>query len=337
MNCYFSYREEILKFLKAKHGKIAGGYTFSADISFDMNARNSDISKLCIYSCDSGAEEIVLVCKGRNRDKIVYCQGDNEVILFDELTAFAKYLELCERKNRSEDGFITFAKSQICHDSESADGNNQIVNEKADNLETIEIDSDMSGFIHDNDRITITEEDFEQMRIPDKIIIDDKVIEAENINLEIIRTVQQHLYSGDYGRIEVTNFGYMVHKKRRYLSHEDSLVFQCENGKAFMCYFDGKNLNTNIFYDNRNDAGSLPSELVPTVIFRGRKQSEQHILYDRSKLVKVLLELLFTGSVSYEKNVSTMDKGFFSTLYFSNKNAYLRSKNEIGEFNYELF
>lgn len=332
MNGNYSYREEILKFLKVKHSKIGSNYTFSADIFSDMRAQNSDMSKLCIYSCASEPAEIMLVCKGRDKDKIIYCQGNNETILFDELTAFAKYLELCDRKNCSGNELITFAKSQICEG-----GNHEIVNKEEEIIEAVEIDTSLSGFINENDKITITEEDFGQMRIPDKIVIDGKVIEGEHINLESIRTVQQHLYSGDYGRIELTNFVYMVHKKRRYLSHEDSLVFQCEDGKAFMCYFDGKNMNTNIFYANRNNVGRLPIEQIPTVIFRGRKVSEEHIIYDRSKLVNVLLELLFTGSVSCETNVDMMDKGYFSTLYFSNKNAYLRSKNKIGEFNYELF
>ncbi len=195
--------------------------------------------------------------------------------------------------------------------------------------EDIEINN---GLINKEDRITITEDDFERMKVPDKIVIDDTVIEKVDINFETIQKLQQHLYVGDYERIEITNFGYMVHKKKKYLSHENSLVFQCEDGKVLMRYFDGEKLNVNTFFANRNNAGSMPSEQIPIVTFRGREESEQYILYDRRKLVSIFLELLYTGNIVYEIDVNTMDSGYFSTRYFSNKNAYLKMKNEVGEF-----
>lgn len=358
MDCQYSYTREILKFLKTKHNIILGKYIFSDDIVLDSNAQNLDEPKLCIYSCNNENEKIMLVCKGKDRGKVIYWIDGNMEVLFHKLVEFAKYLELCERRNISENVIFDLVKSQIYRNMNDKNKNSinntqikNIMNVKNENTfddlidkQSIEpnleleneiykkIDNKLQGFIREEDMITLTEFDFEQMILPDKIVIENQIIEKADINLKTIQIVQQHLYDGDYERIELTYFGYMIYKKKKYLSHENSLVFLCEDGKSIMCYFNGEKLNISIFFANRDDAGSLPSELIPSVMFRGREESEQHILYDRSILVKILLELLNTGNVNCEVSFRTIRNGYFSTRYFSNKNAYLKNKNQIGEF-----
>lgn len=331
MDCQYSYTREILKFLQEKHNIIMGKYIFSDDIVPDSNAQNLDDNKLCIYSCNNENEKIMLVCKGKDRGKVIYWNDGNMEVLFHKLVEFAKYLELCERKNISENVIFDLVKSQI--DRNMNDKNkNSINNTQIKKIINVKSYNKLKGFIREEDIITLTEFDFEQMILPDKIVIENQIIEKADINLKTIQIVQQHLYDGDYERIEITYFGYMIYKKRKIRSHENSLVFLCEDGKSIMCYFNGEKLNISIFFANRDDAGSLPSELIPSVMFRGREESEQHILYDRSILVKILLELLNTGDVNCEVSFRTIRSGYFSTQYFSNKNAYLKNKKLIGEF-----
>lgn len=360
MSSGYSYREEILRFLKEKHNTILDTFAFSEDALQNLDETHAKKSSLCIYSGVDSRIKIMLTSQGKHKENVVYCKGDKEVLLFSDLMEFAKYLEMCEKRNFPKNAIFDVAIAQlntsemedfVIQNNLEAEQQKQCGNGPVSKAEYI-VDDSKQGFIREEDIITLTDFNFEQMVLPDKILIAKKqmdksvsvnneisniIIEKADMNLETIQMVQRHLYDADYERIEITYSFYMEYKKRRYLSHENSLVFQCEEGKSLMCYFDGKEMNSCTFFANRNDAGSLPADEIPTVMFRGRTESEQHILYDRSILVKILLELLYTGTIEYSPSFHTMKNGYFSIQYFSNKNAYLKSKNQIGEFRYELF
>ena len=334
-----TYQEEHLNFLYSRHKMIAGQFV----IDENLCAQSQDGVSKCLYRSGADGTTIVLSLRGADKGKVFFWDKGTRVVLFEELLGLVRYLELCRERGLSAELLLEHARCEAEQKRIAQEQRNdaaqtekkeaQKQEERKEQTEAVIPDA----YLRHVDRIDLTDELFAQMDLPDKIIIDGRTIEKVDIDFEVVDSVLQHIYQGDYDRIELTRMVYMERKKHRYLAYEDNLVYECENGRTFLCYFTGENMHANIFFENRDRAGSRPSDEPKTVRFRGREECEQHMICNRGRLAEYLMEFLLRGTSDCDPVAYRMERGFFSGKSFSNKNAYLKRKNQLGEFQYELF
>lgn len=351
-----NYEQELFQFLEKNHPVIEEFQIVHNDTPWLSE------EKRILYEKPEKQSVIVVAVKGTDKGKIFYREGEEEVLLFEEMLEFVKFLELCKRKKLSQKQGL-FARIMSCFKKKETSlrdykEEQQIEQQKKEAEKETYFENQMKefqekkGFVEEKKNVRtliknlfsgkkdrqaqgevyFTDEDFQNMILPEKIVIDGQVTEKNQITAEYIRQVQKCLYRAEYSRIEVTYLGYWERKGKRIPMYEKSLIFLCEDTKAVMYYFNDENLHADVFYDNRDDAGLVDGDWIPEVEFHGQKVSTQHIIYDRKTLNQTLKNMLFHGEINDALDVSGMDKGYFSIRYFKNKNAYMKYKTTRGEF-----
>lgn len=351
-----NYEQELLRFLKLNHPVVEG-----FQIVYDATLW-PEREKQIIYENPQDQSTILVVVRGKEKGQVLYQKGEEETLLFEEMLEFVKFLELLKLEQLSKNqGLLSritscFQKNQG-HLEKYKEEQTQEQQRKEQEKENFtkhqrEEFEERKGFVGEeekpqpwfkkllfgkkksktNEEEYLTEDEFQKIVLPEKIVIDGEIIKKDAMNQESIRKVQEHLYHATYSRMEVTYLSYWERKGKKIPMYQKSLVFLCEDTKAVMYYFNDENLHGDVFYDNRDNAGYVDGDWIPEVDFHGQKVSTQHIIYDRKKLNEKLKELLFHGEIDDTVSGSTMNGGYFSIRYFSNKNAYTKYKNERGEF-----
>lgn len=159
--------------------------------------------------------------------------------------------------------------------------------------------------------------------IPDFIKIDGDVIEKADFTELTVNHVLDKLHTGTYDRMEVTF---------QYPEGQESLVYLCEDGKAIAKYFSDAKKYIGSFFENRNGASYIPMNKLPYTTIHNQNVLEQEVVFDRSILGAVFLELLNEGKLEQFESREWYKEGHFSGRNFSNKNAYLKQRIAKGEF-----
>ncbi|MDE7425326.1 MAG: hypothetical protein K2N51_16840 [Lachnospiraceae bacterium] len=188
--------------------------------------------------------------------------------------------------------------------------------------------SKLISFLKEEEKNTLNEKS--EIKIPNRLIVDGEEWNMEDFSYQTANQILEKLYSGQYTRIEITYQEFYERKGRMLPLNMTSLVYLCEDGKAVMQYSEEKDLFTGLYFENRNGAGMVDSNLLPCTNFRGKEIYEQNIVLDRSILGNICVEMFQQGCIDYEINGGKT--GFFDGRYFSNKNAYIKCRNEKGEF-----
>lgn len=193
--------------------------------------------------------------------------------------------------------------------------------------------SKLISFLKEEEKNRLNEKS--EIKTPKRLIVDGEEWDLEDFSYQTANQILEKLYSGQYTRIEITYQEFYERKGHRIPLNMTSLVYLCEDGKAVMQYSEEKDLFTGIFFENRNGAGMVDSNLLPCTNFRGKEIYEQNIVLDRSILGNVCVEMFLEGCIDYEINIAggrDRKTGYFSGRYFSNKNAYIKCRDEKGEF-----
>lgn len=351
-----SYEEELFRFLKKNHPMVE-----EFQVIYDGTLW-PDREKRTIYENTRNQSSIVLAVQGKEKGQVFYREGEEEVLIFEEFLEFVKFLELIRREQLSKNQGL-FARIIMCLKKEKTYLQDYKEEQKAEQQKReqekqyyvenqIREFQERKGFVVEGNKISLwikkllsgknngaalgeeylTDNEFPKLILPEQIVIDEKITEKDKITAEFIRQVQKCLYRAEYSRIEITYLSYWERKGRKIPMYHKSLVFLCEDTKTVVYYFNDENLHADVFYDNRDNAGLVDGEWIPEVEFHGQKVSTQNIIYDRKKLNQTLKNMLFHGEIDDDISVDTMDNGYFSIRYFSNKNAYTEYKNTKGEF-----
>lgn len=351
-----NYEQELFQFLENNHGIIEGFRIVYKDTPWLSE------EKRVLYEKADKQSVIVLAVKGKDKGKIFYREHDEEVLLFEEMLEFVKFLEVCKRKQLSEkQGLLDritscFKKRETLllnyKEEQKIEQQNKEL-EKEIYLENQRKEFQTKrGYTQEERNFRtflqhlfagnknkssqgekyFTDEEFQNFILPEQIVIDGKMTKTEEITAEYMRQVQKCLYHGDYSRIEITYISYWERKGKKIPMYQKSLIFLCQDTKAVMYYFNDETLHADIYFDNRDDAGLVDGDWIPDVEFHGQKVSTQNVIYDRKILNQTLQNMLANGEINDVIDVDTMAEGYFSIRYFSNKNAYMKYKTERGEF-----
>lgn len=193
--------------------------------------------------------------------------------------------------------------------------------------------SKLISFLKEEERKTLNEKS--EVKTPNRLVVDGEEWDLENFSYQTVNLILEKLYSGQYTRIEITYQEFYERKGHIIPQNMTSLVYLCEDGKAVMQYSEEKDLFTGIYFEDRNGAGMVDSNLLPCTNFRGKEIYEQNIVLDRSILGNVCVEMFQQGGIDYEIKIEhggDRKTGYFSGRYFSNKNAYIKCRDEKGEF-----
>lgn len=303
--------EELVAFLKCRHSEI-GEVLYAIEPRIKIPETDQHI----IYENENQSIQITYGFKGAFQG-IVYLYINNEQNeIFSELLDFAKYMELCRRKN-AKPKYITKYLKELPQNEESGD-----------KLELPTEKSKLISFLKEEDRIMIA--DNIEIKTPNRLIVDGEEWNTEEFSYKTANQILEKLYCGQYTRIEITYREFYERKGRMLPSNMTSLVYLCEDGKTVMQYFEEKELYTGIFFENRNGTGWVDSDLLPRINFRGKDIFEQNIVLEIGILGKLCREMFMNGCIDYDE--SGEKAGFFERRHFSNKNAYIKCRNEKGEF-----
>lgn len=303
--------QELATFLQCKYNEI-GEELYAVEPRIKIPETDQRI----IY--ENSNQNIVLTYsfKGAFKGQVYLYVNEEQNEIFSRLLDFAKYLEVCKRKETKPEKIEKYLKDVPQKEFLEEEDRPELPTEK----------SKLISFLHEEDRIALDEE--VNMKTPDRLSIDGKDWSLENFSYETANQILDKLYSGQYTRIEITYKEFYERKGRKIPLNMTSLVYLCEEGKAVVQYFEEKELFTGIFFEDRNGAGFVDTDLLPRINIRGKEIFEQNIVLNLSILGKLCMEMLLNGCIDYNER----GNGYFSRRYFSNKNAYIKYRDEKGEF-----
>lgn len=303
--------EELAAFVQCNHRKIG-------DILYATEPRLKipETDQRVIYENEQQNILLTYSFKGAFMGQVFLYVNQEQHALFWRILEFVKYLELCKRKEIRPERIERYLKDVI--PLETAEEKPESPTEK----------SKLTGFLLEKDRIRLKEDG--KIKTPSCLIVDGEEWNLEHFSYETGNQILEKLYNGQYQRIEITYRTFYERKGRKIPQNTTSLVYLCEDGKAVMQYFEEETLYTGIFFENRNDAGMIDTELLPRIQIRGQEVYEQNVILERGILGKVCREMLSNGCIDYDQ--TSRNGGYFSRRYFSNKNAYIKYRNEKGEF-----
>ncbi|MBD5136584.1 MAG: hypothetical protein HDT39_11595 [Lachnospiraceae bacterium] len=303
--------EELAAFLRWKHSEI-GEMLHAIEPRLKIPETDQNI----IYENENQNIQITYSFKGAFQGNVYLYIDSEQKSIFSQLQDFAKYLELCRRNNK-EPKYITKYLIEL--------------QQKADEWDKPELPTEKSkliSFLNEEDRIMFDNKS--EIKMPNRLIVDGEEWSTEGVSYKTANQILEKLYSGQYARIEVTYQEFYERKGRMLPLNMTSLVYLCEDGKMVMQYFEEKELYTGIYFENRNKAGLVDSDLLPHINFRGKDILEQNIVLDIGILGELCREMFICGCIDYDENGGR--SGFFERKYFSNKNAYTKYRDEKGEF-----
>lgn len=310
--------QEIAAFLQSNHRQIEEEL-----YAIEPRVKIPQTDQRIIYENDNQNIQITYSFKGAFQGNVYLYVNEQQNEIFSKLLDFAKYLELCGRKNEKPKRIAEYLTEVPPKE------------EPEDKPELPTENSKLISFLEEEERILLDDE--VEIKAPNRLLVDGEEWNTESFSYKTANQILDKLYSGQYSRIEVTYQEFYERKGRMLPLNMTSLVYLCEEGKAVMQYFEEKKLYTGIFFESRNGAGMVDSNLLPCINIRGKEIFEQNIVLDRSILGNVCVEMLLYGCIDYDKKGGDRKSGFFSRRNFVNKNAYVKYRDEKGEFaSYEL-
>lgn len=304
--------EEIVKFLHSKYNEIDGEF-----YAIEPKIKTPETDQRIIYENDNQRVQITYSFKGAFQGNVYIYVDDEKKNIFSNLLNFAKYLELCTRKNLKPKHITKHLWGLPQENKAKYEG--ELPTEK----------SKLISFLNAGDRIFVGAS--LEIKLPYLVSVDGEKWDLEKFSYETANQILEKLYGRHFKRIEITYKETYVRKGRVLPLNTLSLVYLNENGRVVMQYFDEKELYAGIFFENRNQAGMVDSDLLPCINFHGRNIFEQNIILDTGVLGKKCMEILMNGHVDIDSN-DGYKTGFFERKYFSNKNAYMKYHDEKGEF-----
>lgn len=304
--------QELVAFLQYKYNEIGEGL-----YAIEPRIKIPETDQYIIYENGNQNSILTYSFKGAFKGQVYLYVNEKQYEIFPRLLDFAKYLEVCKRKG------VKPEKIEKCL---------KVVSQKAfleeeDKPELPTEKSKLISFLHEEDRIMLDEE--VNIKTPDRLIVDGREWSQEDFSYKTANQILDKLYSGQYTRIEITYKEFYERKGRKIPLNMTSLVYLCEEEKAIIQYFEEKELFTGIFFENRNGAGLVDADFLPRIDIRGKEIFEQNIILNLSILGNLCTEMLVYGRIDYNNKRGT---GFFERRTFSNKNAYIKYRDEKGEF-----
>lgn len=304
--------EEIADFLKSKYNQI-GDKLYAVE----PRVKVPETDQRIIYENSNKSVQITYGFKGTFQGNVFIYINNKQNFIFSKVIDFAKYLEYCTR-NDIKPIYITDFLIEIPKIEESAD-KPELPTEK----------SKLISFLNEEDKVFLNDNDI--IKTPSLLRVDKEEWNLENFSYETVNDILKKLYNRHYCRIEVTYKEFYERKGRTIPLNTLSLVFLNEGGKVVMQYFDEKRLDAWLFFENRNGAGWVDGDLLPRINFHGWNIYEQNIVLDTGILGQKCREMFEYGCVDTDSH-DRYETGFFDIEYFSNKNAYIKYRDEKGEF-----
>lgn len=304
--------EEIAEFLHSKYSEIGGNL-----YAIEPRIKIPETDQHIIYENENQNIQITYSFKGAFQGNVYLYVNDKQNMIFEKLLNFARYLELCRRKNMKPK-HITKYLIGLPQDK-AAEAKPELPTEK----------SKLISFLNAEDRIFVSDD--LEIKVPNRLSVDGEEWDLENFSYKTANQILEKLYNGQYTRIEITYKEFYERKGRMLPLNALSLVYLHYDGKVVMQYFEEKELYAGIFFENRNGAGWVDCDLLPRINFHGKDIYEQHIVLNIGTLGEKCIEMLMRGCVDIDSN-DGYKRGYFERKYFSNKNAYTKYRDEKGEF-----